>query len=375
MDLRFTAADRAVCDELLPGLRERLAALTLAEREAPDGKAIQLFREHGGARLVVPSAYGGTGGSAVQAVHVQRALGALAPSLAVATMMHHFSVGSLYGMARVLGAGTDTEVLHRIPAQDLLLASGFAEGISNQDILRPTLRAESDGAGGHLLNGSKKPCSLSRSMDLLSASVAVPGPDGQTDFGLVLVPADSPGLSVHPFWSTFALAGAESHEVRLTDVPVPEGRLVRATPELAGRVLELQVLGMIWFQLSVCSVYAGLAGALVDRVLHRARGSAADRADLLVRHQAAALLTEGLARRVDAGGTGADTLADALVTRQTVQRVVVRTASLAAELLGGMAFLAGDELAYLVAAAHAVTFHPPGRTGSELVLAHLGEAA
>ncbi|MGO1053611.1 acyl-CoA dehydrogenase family protein [Crossiella sp. CA198] len=376
MDLQFMAADRDVCDELAPGLRAELAGLSLAEREADDGKAIQLFRACNGSNLVVPTEYGGSGGTAVQAMHVMRALGALAPSMAVATMMHHFSVGTLYSMTAAIGdqVSLDPTLLHRIAADRLLLASGFAEGNTDQDILRPTLRAERVD-GGYLVNGGKKPCSLSRSMDLLSASVAVPTGDGQSDFGLILMPALTTGLSVHPFWSTFALAGAESHEVRLTDVFLAEDQLVRTTPELAGRMLELQILGLIWFQLSVCSVYSGLAGALVHRVLHRSRGSAADRAALLIRHQSAALLTEGLARRIDAGDTGVDTLGAALVTRHTVQHLVTSTASLAAELLGGMAFISAGEVAYLVAAAHAVAFHPPSRASTlDTILGHLTSA-
>ncbi|MGW0523290.1 acyl-CoA dehydrogenase family protein [Crossiella sp. NPDC003009] len=376
MDLQFMAADRDVCDQLAPGLRAELAGLSLAEREADDGKAIQLFRACGASNLLVPKAYGGSGGTAVQAMGVMRALGALAPSMAVATMMHHFSVGTLYSMLDAIGTqvNLDPVLPQRIASDRLLLASGFAEGNTDQDILRPTLRAEQV-EGGYLVNGVKKPCSLSRSMDLLSASVAVPTGDGEADFGLILLPAMTPGLSVHPFWSTFALAGAESHEVRLTDVFLTEDQLVRTTPELAGRMLELQILGLTWFQLSVCSVYSGLAGALVERVLHRGRGSAADRAALVIRHQSAALLTEGLARRIDAGDTGADTLTAALVTRHSVQELVTSTASAAAELLGGMAFIAAGEIGYLLAAAHAVAFHPPGRAGTtQTVLGHLSSA-
>lgn len=376
MELQFMAADRDSCDVLAPGLRDGLAGLGLAEREADDGKAIQLFRSCDGSNLVVPKEYGGSGGSAVQAMGVMRALGALAPSLAVATMMHHFSVGTLYAMTAAIGeqAGVDPALLHRIAADRLLLASGFAEGNTGQDILRPTLRAEPVD-GGYLVNGVKKPCSLSRSMDLLSASVAVPTGAGESDFGLILVPALTTGLSVHPFWSTFALAGAESHEVRLTDVFVTEDQLVRTTPELAGRMLELQVLGLIWFQLSVCSVYGGLAGGLVERVLHKERGSAADRAALLTEHQSAALLTESVARRIDAGETGLDTLTAALVARQSVQHLVTTTAGRAAELLGGMAFIGAPEVAYLLAAAHAVNFHPPSRTATaETILGHFSTA-
>ena len=58
--------------------------------------------------------------------------------------------------------------------------------------------------GGYLVNGSKQPCSLSRSMNLLTASVALPTETGDTQMAVLLVPRETPGLTVHPFWSTWA---------------------------------------------------------------------------------------------------------------------------------------------------------------------------
>ena len=76
--------------------------------------------------------------------------------------------------------------------------------------------------GGISVRGSKKPCSLSRSMDLLTASVAFESEGG---FGVALIPATSPGIERRPFWNSPVLTGAESDEVILNDVVVPE-RLV-----------------------------------------------------------------------------------------------------------------------------------------------------
>ncbi|MFI7676232.1 acyl-CoA dehydrogenase family protein [Actinophytocola sp. NPDC049390] len=362
--MQFMEADRNACDKLLPGLRQQLAELPLAELEAEGSPAIEIFRAHAGTNLMVPESYGGLDASPVDAARVIRALAAQAPSMTVATMMHHFSLGTLFAVAALVDeSGLEDLLLKRVVDERLLVASGFAEGRTADGILSPTMRAE-EVPGGYVVNGSKKPCSLSKSMDLLTASVAVPQPDGSSAMGLLMLPADTPGISIHPFWSTFALAGAESNEVRLTDVLVTPDQIIAPDPALADAMNQLTTVGLIWFQMTVCATYTGIASALVERVLHRARGSMTDRAALAVKIESAAALTEGLARRIMDGETDNDTLASALVTRYAVQDAILTAVNQAVELLGGMAFIGSCDVAYLAAASQAIAFHPPSRAST-----------
>jgi alkylation response protein AidB-like acyl-CoA dehydrogenase len=362
--MQFMEADRNICDKLLPGLRQQLEEIPLPELESEDSPAIEIFRAHGGTNLLVPAAYGGLDASALDAARVVRALGAVAPSMTVATTMHHFSLGTLFAVTEAIGddgGGLERILLRQVVEQRLLVASGFAEGKAGQGILSPTMQAQPVD-GGYLINGAKKPCSLSRSMNLLTASVSVPTPDGSVGMGLLILPADTPGVSVHPFWSSFALAGAESHELRLTDVLVSPEHIIQPSPDVAAVMDKLTTIGLIWFQLTVCAAYTGMASALVDKVLERSRGCVPDRAALAVRIESAAALVEGLARRIMDGETDNDTLATALVTRIAVQDAVSATVNQAVELLGGIAYLGSSDIAYLAAASHAIAFHPPSRT-------------
>ena len=361
--MRFMETDRSTCERLLAGVLASLGVVPRADLESDGGPAIELFRTHGGSNLLVPADYGGLDATALDAARVVRALGSVAPSMTVATAMHHFSIGTLFGVADTFGQGTDLDdlLLKRVASERWLVASGFAEGRTNQGILTPTMTARPV-ADGYLLTGSKKPCSLSRSMNLLTASVAMHREDGSVDMGFLLLPADTPGISVHPFWSSFALAGAESDEVRLTDVHVTDAQILRPPADLLDELTELQEVGLIWFEMIVCAAYTGVTSALVDRVLRRGRGSASDRAALAVRAEAAAGLTEGLARRLMAGDTDNDALAAAMVTRFTVQDLIRATVGEAVELLGGMAFVSSSDVAYLAAAAQAIAFHPPSRS-------------
>ncbi|MFD7236774.1 acyl-CoA dehydrogenase [Streptomyces syringium] len=360
--MRFLQLDHVACEALLPGLAGRLADVPFDRLESPESPAIALFKDHGGTNLLVPRDAGGIGASALEAVRVIRALASLAPSLAVATAMHHFSVGTLFSVGPLYENTTSirTSVLDVIAKKRLLIASGFAEGRSGRGILSPTVEARAT-AGGYLVTGSKKPCSLSRSMDLLTASVALRTEDGGTEMGLLVLPADRPGISVHDFWSTFPLVAAESHEVRLDEVFVEEEHILRTPPNAAEQLDELNEAGVIWFQMIVAASYTGVASALVDLVLRERRGSAADRARLCLLIETAAFLVEGVARRIMDGDLGNDCAAASLFTRFSVQDIIIRAVGQAVEMLGGMAYITSPKIAYLASAAQAVVFHPPSR--------------
>jgi alkylation response protein AidB-like acyl-CoA dehydrogenase len=353
---------RDTCERHSPGLIKALAELSLLEREASGSPVLEIFREHGGAGLLVPPVYGGIGADALDAVRVTRALGAYSPSLAAAATMHNFTVAMLFALADRVLPPTEAQqaVLARVAPEQLLLASGWAEGRTQQDILNPVITA-TPADGGFLLNGAKKPCSLSRSMGLLTASVMLPTADDKQSLALLLISPKSPGISVHPFWSSQILAASQSDEVRLHDVFVPDDMIIRGTPDDPGRLDDLQTATFVWFELLITSAYVGVGSALVEEVLARKRGSVTDRAAVAIQLESAVGLTEGAARAVRDGVSGDESVAAALVARYATQKALAAVQDLAVELLGGIAFIKSSEIAYLSAALHPLAFHPPGR--------------
>lgn len=354
---------RDACERHHPGLPEGLAAIPFAEREAPGSPVIDEFRKHGGAGLLVPARYDGLDTSALDAVRVMCALGSYSPSLGAAAAMHHFTVAMLFALARDAGRLTPrlVDLLCRVAPDGLLLASGWAEGRTEQNILTPSVTATTVD-GGYRVNGAKKPCSLSKSMDLLSASVAVPDDSGAPSLAVLLLPAGVPGLSVRPFWRSPVLAAAESDEVRLDDVFVPEDLVIRTAPDDPGRLDDLQTAGFVWFEMLISASYVGAASALVALVLERSRGSVADRANLVIQIESAFGLLDGVARSVDDGESGDESVAAVLVARFAIQETLVRVANLAVELLGGIAFISDPTITYLASAVRPLAFHPPSRT-------------
>jgi alkylation response protein AidB-like acyl-CoA dehydrogenase len=59
---------------------------------------------------------------------------------------------------------------------------------------------------------------------------------------------------------------------------------------------------------------------------------------------------------------GNEGLGRALVARYGAQDTIREVVGRAVELLGGMAFIGSGDIAYLAAASHGLSFHPPSRS-------------
>ena len=355
--MHFLMQERATLEDLLPGLEASLAGFPFMEMERPGNPSIVRFREVGGPGLLIPERLGGRGASPLQAVRAHRAIASRAPSLAVATTMHHFTIATVLEAAPESPV-LETEVLEPIARGNLYVGSGFAEGRPGASIQSATIRVDPGPDGYVVLNGSKKPCSLSHSMDLFT--VSTPPLDGM-DAGLAaaMLPADTPGIERHPFWNSPVLAGAESDEVVLRDVVAPvDAFLPLGGP---GRVSQVQDRGFLWFELLITTAYLGIASALVERVLRSGRGSASDRLSLATDLEGAMTALEGIARGMCEGEHGNAALARMLLVRYAVQGAIDRSTCLAVEILGGNAFIRSPEVSCLFAAARGLSLHPPAR--------------
>jgi hypothetical protein len=362
----YLGRERAVLESFMPGLDTALAEIPFGDLESKNGRAIEAFRAAGGPGLLVPTELGGLGATPVDAICIQRALGARSPSLAVATTMHHFSVAGMLEVLRV-GKGMGWSLLEEIARGRKLLASGFAEGIHAQGIFAPTMRARRDNRR-LLVNGQKKPCSLSRSMDLLTVSLMIESDaSAGEEFAVAVIPADAPGIEVVPFWAATVLGGTESDAVVLTDVAVDPAMVIRDStgprPSFGGA----QVGSCIWFELLITASYLGMASALTERLLMSTMNDIGMHAAALTDLEAAMASLDSVARRVTGGES--DLLPTTLACRYACQDAINRSVSVAVEQLGGMAFISAVDVSYLASASRGLAFHPPSRARSASALA------
>lgn len=354
----YLKPERETVERFLPSFLPKLGDIPLLEREQRGNPGLSWLLEAKGAGLLIPVEYGGKGASAVEAVQIHRAIGALAPSLSISLTMHNFSVATL---VEYLFYGDYTvSLLRQICEGQMLVASGFAEGRTGTSILDPTMKAIPREGGGYTISGSKKPCSLSHSMSILTASVAVPSPQGVGyRRAVAVVPADAAGIRRKPFWNTSVLTGAESDELILENVEVGPDQVF--FPEVEASLDAVEAGGFQWFELLVSASYLGVASALVDRVMTARKGTPETRVELAIETECAMTALEGVARSLQSGDRTESSLVRSLLVRFAVQQAIERVTARAAELLGGMAFIKNSEVAYLLSASRALAFHPPAR--------------
>jgi alkylation response protein AidB-like acyl-CoA dehydrogenase len=359
----FLHADWPLVEQHLPKLGALLADAELGDLERPDSPAIECFREAGGPTLFVPADLGGTGVGLADGVRVQRVVASRAPSLAVATVMHHFSVASLLDLEDS-GTGMEWVLAEAVARNSLLIASGASEGAGN-GLVHPQMTARRS-EGGLVVTGVKKPCSLSGSMDLLFATVRVSEPESEDRLALAVIPRDSQGLSVRPFWATPILAGAQSDEVVLENVSVSQ----RATTDMGpiGTTADSLRAALVWFELLIAASYLGICAALIERALPSPK-AVGQLADVMADIEGATYALEAVGLKVDASGRAAGLIGQALIVRYAAERTLVRTSGMALEALGGRGFVSSPDVAYLHSAACCLMFHPPARhAGAESIV-------
>ena len=301
-----------------------------------------------------------------EAVRIQRAIGSRSPSLAVATTMHHFSVASLVELTAA-GNGFEWAMLTAIAENSWFLSSGFAEGKPGQHILFPTMTGVAE-AGGLRVSGRKRPCSLTWSMNLMSASVTVTDPATGTErMAIILIPAESDGIIRREFWQSPALAAAESDEVELDSVFVPDALIFY--PEVGPKMDPVQARGFVCFELLIAAAYLGAASGLAERVINSERAPAPDRALLAIELESAAASLEQVATAFAGHPDDDELLVRALYSRYAVERCIERVAMAAAASGGGMAFIGSSDVAYLLGVTRALAFHPPSRAAASGPLA------
>lgn len=358
--MEFLATERATLEKFMPGFDQALTAMPMMDFEQHGSPGPELYRKYGGARLLVPRQYSGKGASPLDAIHIHRAIASRSPSLAVAVAMHNFSVATLVEVY-LSGSGLEGLLLEAIATQDRLVASGFSEGQTGRGILQPSMEARRCN-GSVIINGQKKPCSLTWSMDLLTASVRVvdDSPGSGEKLAVVLIPIKTIGVERQRYWNSWVLAGAESDMVVLKNVHI-EDRLVYPLSD-EGDVESAQISGFLWFEILLSASYLGVASALALRVFQSNKGTATDKTQLGIELEGAAAALEGIARSMMANPRGKDELARMLLVRYAIQSAIARATALAFEILGGIAFVRSSEISYLISAAHALGLHPPNRT-------------
>jgi len=243
--------------------------------------------------------------------------------------------------------------------------------MSAASAFKPTVTAR-PADGGVLVNGRKQPCSLSATMDLLTASVA---DEESGRRGVIVIPAATEGITIERFWDTHILAAAQSDTVVLKDVFVPSELLFwNDVDDPAG---QHEKTGYVWFGLLISATYLGAASLLLERMLQSPKTNAMLYSEAACEIESAMAALEGIARAFDAGDRSDELSARVLFVREAIRHGIRRAAGTAVDALGGITFIKSPDIAYLLAAVQAAGFHPPSRraTADTLYAYHAGTGA
>lgn len=355
--MRFLEVERSALHRYSPGMDEALAGLGIEALERTPSPGLSIFRAHGGARLLSPTGCGGQGASALDALRYQIALGSRAPSLAVATTMHQYKIAALVVLMR---CGHElTDILSQIARNDWLVASGGAEGEPGRKLYQPAMTAR-DSEDGLLVSGTKKPCCLTWSMDLLSVMLRS-APESRYGGELlhILIDPTHPSVKRQKFWTNTVLAATESDAVTLDETPARREHIFRIGS--GDRATPFALAAFLWFELLACGAYLGIAAALVSRMLEAGKGDSSCRADVAIEYDTLLTALEYVALQLDAGVLDEALLSRMFRVRYAAEKGIPRIAAQCLDALGGLSFSQSYAAGYLALATRALAFHTPSR--------------
>ena len=243
----FLGTERALLERFMPGLDAEFKAIPLAILEGRENPSIRILKDAKGPGLLIPKQYGGLGASAVEGARTLRAIASRAPSLGIVCTMHNFSASTLVEWA-MFGEEYGEMLLTGLAENSMYRRLGLCRGPIGVQAPRHDHAGPARSRRRLAHQRQKKPCTLTYSMDFLSCGVSVEADDGTRRRAIGLVPADSAGIERRPFWKSHVLAGAESDEVILTDVHVPDDFVF--VIEGSDQLDPVEVTGYVWFQIA-----------------------------------------------------------------------------------------------------------------------------
>ena len=329
------------------------------------------LRQNGLLALAVPTELGGMGATIRQTAMVMRELAHHCGSTALAMSMHqHVTAFTAWRYRRGLPGAEAT--LRRIVDDRIVLVS-----TGGGDFVRPRGEAVKVD-GGYKVSGRKIFASQSVAGSVMSALFPVDGEAGRRVVS-VTIPLDDPGVIVHDNWNTLGMRGTASNDVTITDVFVPDERVLADRPH---GVVDppLQVIASIAFSI-VAPVYYGVAesaaAAAIDQLTGQTRAAdpSVQRTIGLMRNrlQVAGWAIDGaLAIVGDDPTPSMETVAAVMAAKREVANAGIEVCDLAMEATGGGSFFKGSPIERAYRDVRGAKFHP---FSNEQTLLHAGRLA
>jgi len=319
-------------------------------------EAYDALRSSGLLRAAVPVELGGDGASVAELSELQRELAHHCGSTALASSMHqHVVAFTAWRYRRGLPGAEAT--LRRVAEEGILLVS-----TGGGDWTHPNGTAVKV-EGGYRVSGRKRFASQSSVGTVMSTMFCLDDPvEGRRVLNLA-VPVGAEGVTVFDNWDTLGMRGTASNDIVLSDVFVPDERVLANRPY---GVVDppLQVIASIAFPI-ICGAYLGVAEAAYATALAAAAGRGDD---LTVRRQVGSMrqrlqvagwALEGALRIVGDDPTPSpERLHAVMAAKLEIGRAGLEVCDTAMEVAGGSAFFRGSVIERCYRDIRAIKFHP-----------------
>jgi alkylation response protein AidB-like acyl-CoA dehydrogenase len=319
-------------------------------------EAYDALRDAGLLRVAVPVELGGEGASITELTALQRELAHFCGATALASSMHqHVVAFTAWRYRRGLPGAEAT--LRKVAEDGLLLVS-----TGGGDFTHPrgeAVRVQ----GGYRVSGRKRFASQSRHGSVMSTMFVFDDPELGRRVLNVAVPLSAEGVSVIDTWDVLGMRGTSSHDILLSDVFVPEEKVLANRPY---GVIDppLQVIASVAFPI-ISGVYLGVAEAAYAEALTSAATRANDpllqRTVGQMRHtlQVAEWALDGALRLIgDDPAPSHGSFLAAMTAKAAVAKAGIEVVDLAMDVAGGPAFFRGSVIERAYRDIRASKFHP-----------------
>lgn len=216
--------------------------------------------------LNIPEEYGGAGVDAVSAVIALEELGWGCGSTALAIAAHNG-----LGTTPIVLYGSEELKQKWLPlvasGQNKLAALALTEPGAGSDLQGGvTTKAVKDG-NEWIINGTKMWCTNASIAEYIITLVRTDPAGGSRSLSQILVPTDTPGLTIGPPEKKMGLHGSPTHAVTYQDVRVPVGNVIGEE----GKGLQQTLATLDGGRIGIGSISIGLAQAAFEYAVNYAR--------------------------------------------------------------------------------------------------------
>lgn len=307
-------------------------------------------------RAAVPTELGGDGATIADLAALQRELAQHCGSTALASSMHqHVVAFTAWRYRRGLPGAEAT--LRRVAEEGIVLVS-----TGGGDYTHPRGEAVKV-EGGYRVSGTKRFASQSEVGTVMSTMFTYEDPEQGKRVLNMAVPFAGDGVEVAHNWNTLGMRGTASNDIEITDVFVPDERVLANRPY---GVIDppLQVISSIAFPI-VSAVYLGVAESAFASALvfaaRRADDPLVQRQVGLMAHrlQVAGWALDGaLAAVGEDPAPSLETVVKVMAAKREIAVAGIEVCDLAMEVAGGPAYFKGSVIERAYRDIRAAKFHP-----------------